>query len=131
MKREKEQRNPLLKGQRLNTISVICLILLMFCYLAMTAASTVQMAKQTDIISNHPFEVVISAGDVKLYVSEMGLRTERLTRHYGSEDIERVTAGTYTCRFCHFDASDGYCTAGFSAYAAAAAKGACLPQPTV
>ena len=91
MKREKEQRNPLLKGQRLNTISVICLILLMFCYLAMTAASTVQMAKQTDIISNHPFEVVISAGDVKLYVSEMGLRTERLTRHYGSEDIERVT----------------------------------------
>lgn len=32
--------------------------------------------------------MVISGGDVKLYVSEMSLRTERLKRHHNSEDVE-------------------------------------------
>ena len=54
----------------------------------MTIGNSARLAAQTEIISNHPFEVVISAGDVKLYVSEMQLRTDRLKRHHNSEDVE-------------------------------------------
>ena len=76
------------RNQQISVISTIILILLMCCYLAMTISNSASLAAQTEIISNHPFEVVISAGDVKLYVSEMSLRTGRLERHYNYEDVE-------------------------------------------
>ncbi|WP_243134627.1 hybrid sensor histidine kinase/response regulator [Murimonas intestini] len=76
------------RSQRMSIISTVILILLMFSYLVMTISSSAKLAAQTEIISNHPFEVVISAGNVKLYVSEMSLRTERLKRHHNSEDVK-------------------------------------------
>lgn len=73
--------------QRLSVISTAILIVLMFCYLVMTISNSAKLAAQTEIISDHPFEVVISAGDVKLYVSEMSLRTGRLVRHFSTDDV--------------------------------------------
>ena len=64
------------------------LVLLMICYLIMTISNSAKLADQTEIISDHPFEVVISAGDVKLYVSEMSLRTGRLERYFSLDDVE-------------------------------------------
>ena len=83
----------------LNEMSTIGLILLMLIYLVMTVISSAKLAEQTEIISSHPFEVVISAGNVKMYVSEMNVRTGRLARHHGSEDIEianRLIEGLYS-----------------------------------
>ena len=68
----------MVRSQRMSTASTAILIALMLCYLIMTIRNSASLAAQTEIISNHPFEVVISAGDVKLYVSEMSLRTGRL-----------------------------------------------------
>ncbi|MCD7991341.1 MAG: response regulator [Clostridia bacterium] len=76
------------RSQRMSIVSMAVLILLMFCYLIMTITNSSRLAAQTEIISAHPFEVVISAGDVKLYVSEMSLRTGRLVRHFSADDIE-------------------------------------------
>ena len=67
----------MIRCRRFNVVSTVVLILLMLCYLAMTIHNSASLAAQTEIISNHPFEVVISAVDVKLYVSEMSLRTGR------------------------------------------------------
>ena len=77
----------MVRGQRLSVVCTAVLILLMICYLIMTIRNSASLAAQTEIISNHPFEVVISAGDVKLYVSEMSLRTGRLERHYSADDV--------------------------------------------
>ena len=76
------------RSQQMSIVSTAVLILLMFCYLVMTIRNSASLAAQTEIISTHPFEVVISAGDVKLYVSEMSLRTGRLERHHNREDVE-------------------------------------------
>lgn len=76
------------KGRLLSIVSTLGLILLMLCYLMMTITSSVKLEHQTEVISNHPFEVVISAGDVKLYLSKMSLCTERLQRHHSAVDIE-------------------------------------------
>ena len=78
------------RSQQLSVISTVVLIVLMLCYLIMTISNSTKLAAQTEIISNHPFEVVISAGDVKLYVSEMSLRTSRLVRHFSADDVEDV-----------------------------------------
>ncbi len=75
-------------SQQMSVISTAILILLMFCFLVLTISISTKLAAQAEIISNHPFEVVISAGDVKLYVSEMSLRTERLKRHHSRDDVE-------------------------------------------
>ena len=74
-------------SQRMSFVSTAVLIILMLCYLIMTISNSTSLADQTEIISNHPFEVVISAGDVKLYVSEMSLRTGRLVRHFSGADV--------------------------------------------
>ncbi|MBS7009940.1 hybrid sensor histidine kinase/response regulator [Anaerostipes sp.] len=76
------------RSHLISVASTIILIVLMLCYLLMTITNSANLAAQTEIISNHPFEVVISAGDVKLYVSEMSLRTDRLKRHHNSTDIK-------------------------------------------
>ncbi|WP_346906334.1 hybrid sensor histidine kinase/response regulator [Faecalicatena orotica] len=83
-----DKKNSVGRSQRMSVVSTGILILLMLCFLAMTISNSAKLAAQTEIISNHPFEVVISAGDVKLYVSEMSLRTGRLERHHNSEDVE-------------------------------------------
>lgn len=77
-------------GQRISIVSTILLILLMLAYLGMSINNSSKLAEQTEIISDHPFEVVIAAGNVKLYISEMNLRTGRLQRHRESDDIEIV-----------------------------------------
>lgn len=82
-----DKKNSVGRSQWISVISTGILILLMLCFLAMTINNSAKLAAQTEIISNHPFEVVISAGDVKLYVSEMSLRTGRLERHHNSEDV--------------------------------------------
>lgn len=87
-KRMKKKAGTVELSQQMSVVSTAVLILLMFCYLVMTISISTKLAAQAEIISNHPFEVVISAGDVKLYVSEMSLRTERLKRHHSSEDVE-------------------------------------------
>ncbi|WP_462384592.1 hybrid sensor histidine kinase/response regulator [Intestinibacillus massiliensis] len=83
---EKEQS--VIRSQRMSAISTIILILLMLFYLIMTVNTSASLAAQTEIISDHPFEVVIAAGDVKLYVSEMSLRTGRLERYFSLDDVE-------------------------------------------
>ena len=88
----KDQINHVHNGQILSTISTVGLIVLMILYLLMTVVGSTRLADQTEIISEHPFEVVIAAGDAKLYLSEMNLRTGRLQRHYGAEDIEYAAA---------------------------------------
>lgn len=85
---KKKRKNFVGRSLQMSVVSTVILILLMFCYLAMTIVNSTKLADQTEVISTHPFEVVIAAGDIKLYVSEMGLRTERLKRHHDSEDVE-------------------------------------------
>lgn len=80
--------NPVQRGQRMSIVSTVILILLMLVYLIMTISISSNLAAQTEIISSHPFEVVLSAGDVKLYISEMSLRTGRLQRHHNLDDVE-------------------------------------------
>lgn len=75
-------------GQRVSIVSTVILILLMFIYLIMSIRNSSSLAEQTEIISGHPFEVVNSIGDIKLYISEMRLRTERMQRHRSVEDVE-------------------------------------------
>ena len=84
----KNRKRSVERSQMISVVSTGILILLMLCYLFMTIGNSARLAAQIEIISNHPFEVVISAGDVKLYVSEMQLRTDRLKRHHNSEDVE-------------------------------------------
>ena len=87
------------QGQRLNMAGTIILIFLMAAYLVMTINSSLKMSAQTDIISNHPFEVVIAAGDIKLYTSEMSIRTGRFQLHRSSEDrdiVHNELNGLYT-----------------------------------
>lgn len=86
-KREKNTASPIRWDQRVSALSTAILILLMLMYLVISITNSASLAKQTEIISGHPFEVVISAGDVKLYLSEMCLRTERMQRHHNEEDV--------------------------------------------
>lgn len=90
MKTEKNKKMKVgfLQKWHINTISTVLLMTLMLVYLAVTVRSSAQLAEQTDIISTHPFEVVISAGDVKLYISEMSIRTGRLHLHWNDDDIK-------------------------------------------
>ena len=93
------RREQLAKGRRINAVCTVCLVAMMLLYLLMTIVSSAQLAAQTDIISEHPFEVVISAGDVKLYLSEMQVRTERLLRYHGAAEVDAVRQeldGLYT-----------------------------------
>lgn len=69
-------------------ISTGILILLMLCYLAMTVNNSARLAAHTEIILDHPFEVVISAGEVKLYISEMSLQTGWLERYFSADDVD-------------------------------------------
>lgn len=87
-KSEKNIDFPVGRGRKISIVSTAILILLMLIYLVMTVVTSTRLAAQTEIISSHPFEVVISAGDVKLYVSEMSLRTGRLVRHSSTEDVD-------------------------------------------
>ncbi len=91
-KTEEQNEKSMIRSQRMSVASTVILVLLMLCYLIMTIRNSASLAAQTEIISDHPFEVVISAGDVKLYVSEMGLRTGRLERHFSAEDVEYARA---------------------------------------
>ena len=84
----KNTENSLRRSQWISFVSTVVLVLLMICYLIMTISNSAKLADQTEIISDHPFEVVISAGDVKLYVSEMSLRTGRLERYFSLDDVE-------------------------------------------
>lgn len=88
----KKRMNPLQKGQCLSTLSTVVLILLMLIYLTTTIVSSAMLADQTDIISDHPFEVVIATGNAKQMISEMNLRTGRLQRHHSADDIEITAA---------------------------------------
>lgn len=74
-------------GQRISIISTVILILLMLSYLIMSIRNSFDLARQTEIISNHPFEVVNSIGDIRLYLSEMHLRTERMERNRSEEEM--------------------------------------------
>lgn len=89
---KKDQEDFVQRGQQLSTWCTIGLIVLMVLYLIMTVIGSTRLAGQTEIISEHPFEVVIATGDIELYVSEMSLRTERLQRHYEAGDIEFAAA---------------------------------------
>lgn len=86
--KNRKVKDQLKRGQLLSSVSTVILVLLMFIYLLTTIVGSAMLAKQTDIISDHPFEVVISTGDMKQYISEMNLRTGRLQRHHNAEDIE-------------------------------------------
>ncbi len=74
----------------LSTISTILLIGLMLIYLVMTISNSNRLAGNTEVISEHPFEVVIAAGDLQTRLAEMRIRTERLTTHRGESDIVLV-----------------------------------------
>ena len=74
-------------ARKTNFISTILLILFMLIYLVGTIVSSNQLAKQTEIISQHPFEVTIAAEDIKLYTVEMKLCTERLLPYHEPEEL--------------------------------------------
>lgn len=74
----------------LNTVSTFCLIILMLVYLAMTLWSSNELAMHMEVVSEHPFEVVASVGDLKTYVAGMRIRAERLMMHQEEEDIKLV-----------------------------------------
>lgn len=76
------------KGTLINRISTVGLIVLMLLYLAMTVSSSISLAGKTQLVSEHPFEVVICVGDVKQHVSEMNLRSGRLQLHYSANEID-------------------------------------------
>lgn len=78
------------KERRLNAACVVILLLLMVAFLGLTLYSSIRLSEQTDIISEHPFEVVIAAGNLKLHISEMSIRSGRLLLHREAEDIEIV-----------------------------------------
>lgn len=66
------------------------LIFLMLLYLSLTIYSSNKLAEHTVFISSHPFEVVISIGDVKACLSEIQIRTERLAKYNSEADIELI-----------------------------------------
>lgn len=74
----------------MSAISTITLIILMLIYLTMTLWSSNQLAGHMEAVTAHPFEVVISAGDLQTYVSEMRIRTERLLMYRSEEDVRIV-----------------------------------------
>lgn len=76
--------------RKLNLITTCGLIFLMILYLFLTIYSSTKMAEHTELISKHPFEVVIAAGDLKTYLSEIQIRTERLSKYNREADIEQV-----------------------------------------
>lgn len=78
------------KDWQISIISTLVLMVFMLIYLAMTIYSSNKLSEQMETISEHPFEVVISAGDLEMQVTEMRLRMERLTSHRGEEDIQMV-----------------------------------------
>lgn len=81
------EQNFLRKNKRLSDVCTIGLIFLMLMYLSMTIVGSINLARQTAIIAEHPFEAVIAVGDIKQYISEMNLRVERLKRNHNEEDI--------------------------------------------
>ncbi len=92
---EKEQRNNTYerekrKDWRLSIVSTLVLIVFMLAYLVMTIDSSNKLSGKTEIISEHPFEVVISAGDLKTQVTEMRIRMERLTSHREEKDLQMI-----------------------------------------
>lgn len=78
------------KVWRLNRICVVSLIIMMFLYLALTFYSSNQLAKQTEIIAEHPYEVTIAIGDLKTSVSQMQSNMERLLSHNSPQDVELI-----------------------------------------
>lgn len=78
------------RAWNLSNASMVILILLMVVYLTLTLWSSNQLVKHTEVISDHPFEVVISAGNLRTDVSEMQIRTERLAMHNSTGDVELV-----------------------------------------
>ena len=91
------QRQDVMQGLRgkdptwkVSTVSTVGLILLMVAYLIMSLWSANEMAGHIEVISDHPFEVVTAAGDLQTYLSEMRVRTERLTTHNGPADVALV-----------------------------------------
>ena len=74
----------------LSTVSTAGLIVLMLIYLIMTLWSSNQLSGHMEVISDHPFEVVAAAGDLKTCISEMRIRFERLTSHNSAADITLV-----------------------------------------
>lgn len=93
MQIEKNMRNAMnekMKGERLHLFSTTLLILLMISYLIMTVNSTKEIVTQTDIISDHPSEVIKAAGDLQLQISEMSLRMGRLLIYHSDKDIRII-----------------------------------------
>lgn len=74
-------------AQNLSAITTIGLIFLMLVYFSLTIYSSTELAGHTELISSHPFEVVIAAGELKTYLSEMQIRSERLTKYNEQADI--------------------------------------------
>lgn len=74
-------------------VNIVCtgvLILFMLLFLVMTIYSSNELAKQTEIISQHPFEVVISMGELETNITEMQIYIERLTIHHTQNDLEMI-----------------------------------------
>lgn len=78
------------KAWGLSIVSTVGLVLLMLAYLIMTISGSNQLAEHTEIISSHPFEVVISAGNLKGYISEMKIRTDSLLLYNSEQDVAIV-----------------------------------------
>lgn len=78
------------KGERLHLLSIIALIIMMLFYLGMTITRSNEIARETDNISAHPFEVVVETGTVKQNLSEMKVRFNRLMQYQSVEDVAYV-----------------------------------------
>lgn len=93
MKKQQRGKTVTISVRKLSSISTVALIFLMLLYLCMTIVSSNKLSQQAEIISAHPFEVVIASGDLKTSIAEIKLRTERLKYYNRPEDITLLANG--------------------------------------
>lgn len=68
-------------------LNMIVVIVLMLVYLVVTLYNSERLAFQAEKMSSHPFEVVIAGGELKMCISKMQVRVERLYKHNTTDDV--------------------------------------------
>ena len=76
------KRKPVVeKVKRIRNLSIAAgglLLILLLIIFSVAAVSTSRLMKQLDLISAHPFQVVLSAGEMQTRVTDMRIQSERL-----------------------------------------------------
>lgn len=67
--------------------NMAAVIVLMVVYLIVTLYNSERLAVQAEKMSNHPFEVVVAGGELKMCIAKMQVRVERLYKHNTTDDV--------------------------------------------